>query len=114
MMHVCYFKVTYYSTCNTTEDELGLVISAHTSSKGTIVYCNCTFEGGDGGYDSDECSDDGESRGGRPAESPTCTPLFIEGRIFKKGNLGTKALTDQIRSDLELQSDLICLVKACI
>ena len=38
--------------------------------------CNTTdtctsFEGGDGGYDSDECSDDGESRGGRPAESPT-------------------------------------------
>ena len=67
-----------------------MVISAHTSSKSTIVYCNCTFEGGDGGYDSDECSDDGESRGGRPTESPTCTPLFIEGRIFKKGNLGTR------------------------
>ena len=48
--------------CNTTEDKLGLFGSAHTSSKGMIIYCNSTFEGGDGGFDSDECSDDGESR----------------------------------------------------
>ena len=63
--------------CNTTEDELGLVGSAHMSSKGTIIYCNCSFEGGDDGYDSDDCSDDGESRGGRPAESPTFTHHYI-------------------------------------
>ena len=28
----------------------------------TIVNCNCSFEDGDGGYGTDECSDDGESR----------------------------------------------------
>ena len=58
------------------------------SSKGTIVYCNCSFEGGDGGFDSNECSDDGgESRGGRPAESHTFTHHYIEGRIqdFREG-----------------------------
>ena len=55
-------------TCDTTE-KLSLFGSAHTSSKGTIVYYNCSFEGGDGGYDSNECSDDGESRGGMPAKS---------------------------------------------
>ena len=59
------------------------------SSKGTIVYCNCSFEGSDGGYDSDECSDDSESRGGRPAESCAYTHHYIEGRIFKKGRCVT-------------------------
>ena len=48
------------------------------------------FEGDDGSYDSDEFSDDGESRGGRPAESHAFTHHYIEGRIFKKGNLGTR------------------------
>ena len=54
-------------TCNTTENELGsfAIGSAHTSSKGTI---NWSFEGGDGGFvNSDERSDDGESRCGRLA-----------------------------------------------
>ena len=37
----------------------------------------------------DECSDDGESRGGRPAESHAVTHHYIEGRIFKKVNSGT-------------------------
>ena len=46
-------------TRNTTEDKLGLLGSAHTSSNGTIVIAivmnDCDF-------DSHECSDDGESR----------------------------------------------------
>ena len=70
--------------CNTTEDG-----SAHTSLKGTIVNCNCSFEGGNGGYDSNECSDDGESRGGMLAESHAFTHQYIQGRIFKKGDSGT-------------------------
>ena len=47
--------------CNTTEDKLGS-FGPRIRVERYDHNCNYSFDGEDGDFDSDECSDDGESR----------------------------------------------------